>query len=242
LLSLCLPLQFCDWAIEEKFSTGFDKLVADLCVVKCAAEDSCPFFIRCALNEKGFFAVTKLHAEHPRVGAARVTRSVENTQWWLLRKVPEVIAIDGKIMPKQIVDNLRLKFEVDVNEKAARRAKATLLKKATTSQRVEYHRLPAYIDELRAANPAHLKLNLDPDTGAFRSLFICPQTAGKRSDTAARLLQWMEHLQRMSRPRTSEILCRHAEVWVRLGAVGASDDRAPGKVDRSGLVGFGRRG
>jgi hypothetical protein len=95
-----------------------------------------------------------------------------------LRKVPEVIAIDGKMTPKQIVDNLRLKFGVDVNEKAARRAKATLLKKDTTSQREEYHRLPAYIDELREANPgAHLKLNLDPDTGAFRSLFICPQTS-----------------------------------------------------------------
>jgi hypothetical protein len=99
-------------------------------------------------------------------------------QRWLLRKVPEVIAIDGKMTPKQIVDNLRLKFRVDVNEKTAWRAKATLLKKDTTSQREEYHRLPAYIDELQDANPgAHLKLNLDPDTGAFRSLFICPQTS-----------------------------------------------------------------
>jgi hypothetical protein len=80
--------------------------------------------------------------------------------------------------PKQIVDNLRLKFGVDVNEKTAWRAKATLPKKDTTSQREEYHRLPAYIDELQEANPgAHLKLNLDPDTGAFRSLFICPQTS-----------------------------------------------------------------
>jgi hypothetical protein len=77
-----------DWAIEEKFSTRLDKLVTDLCVVKCAAEDSCPFFIRCAQNEEGFFAVTKLHAEHTCVGAARVARSVENTQRWLLRKVP----------------------------------------------------------------------------------------------------------------------------------------------------------
>jgi hypothetical protein len=74
------------------------------------------------------------------------------------------------------VDNLRLKFGVDVNERSTRRAKAMLLKTDTTSQREEYHRLPAYIDELREANPgAHLKLNLDPDTGAIRSLFICPQ-------------------------------------------------------------------
>jgi hypothetical protein len=42
------------------------------------------------------------------------------------------------------------------------------------SRREEYHRLPAYIDELPEANPgSHLKLNyLDPDTGAFRSLFF----------------------------------------------------------------------
>jgi hypothetical protein len=53
-----------DWAIEEKFSTRFDQLVADLCVVKCAAEDSCPFFIHYAPNEKGFFTVIKLHTEH----------------------------------------------------------------------------------------------------------------------------------------------------------------------------------
>jgi hypothetical protein len=86
-----------------------------------------------------------------------ITRNVENTQRWLLRKVPEVIAIDGKIALKQIVDNLRLKFGVDVNDKAARRAKATLLKKDTTSQREGYHRLPAHVDERRAANPgAHL--------------------------------------------------------------------------------------
>jgi hypothetical protein len=39
-----------------------------------------------------------------------------------LRKVPEVIAIDGKMTPKQIVDNLRLKLGVDVNAKAVRRA------------------------------------------------------------------------------------------------------------------------
>jgi hypothetical protein len=134
------------------------------------------FFILCAQNKEGFFAVTKLHVEHTCVGAARVARSVENTQRWLLRKVPGVIAIDSTMTPKQIVDNLRLKFGVDVNEKAARRAKATLLKNDTTSQREEYHRLLAYIDELREASPgAHLKLNLDPDTGAFRSLFICPR-------------------------------------------------------------------
>jgi hypothetical protein len=53
-----------DWAIEEKFSTRFDKLATNFCVVKCAAEDSCPFSIRCALNKEGFFAVIKLHAEH----------------------------------------------------------------------------------------------------------------------------------------------------------------------------------
>jgi len=73
----------------------------------------------CAQNKEGFFAVIKLHAEHSCVGAARVARNVENTQRWLLRRVPEVIAIDGKIAPKQIMDNLRLKFRVDVNEKAA---------------------------------------------------------------------------------------------------------------------------
>jgi hypothetical protein len=63
-----------------------------------------------------------------------------------------------------------------------RRVKATLLKKDTTSQREEYHRLPAYIDELQEANPGtHLKLNLDPDTGAFLSMFICPQTSREAS-------------------------------------------------------------
>jgi hypothetical protein len=43
-----------------------------------------------------------------------------------------MIAIDGKVTPKQIVGNLRLKFGVDVNKKAARRVKATLLKTDTT--------------------------------------------------------------------------------------------------------------
>jgi hypothetical protein len=66
--------------------------------------------------------------------------------------VPEVIAIDCKMTPKQIVDNLRLQFGVDVNENAARRAKATLLKKDTTSQREKCNRLPAAIDELQEAN------------------------------------------------------------------------------------------
>ena len=85
-----------------------------------------------------------------------------------------MIAID-KMKPKQIVDHLRLKFGVDVNQKAARRAKATLLKKDTTSQREEYHRLRAYIDGLREPNPGvHLKRNPDSDTGAFRHLFVCP--------------------------------------------------------------------
>jgi len=85
--------------------------------------------------------------------------------------------------------------EIDVNEKATRRAKATLLKD-TTSQREEYYRLPAYIDELRGANPgAHLKLN--PDTGTLRSLFICPQISREAFRQAAILLQWTEHLQRV---------------------------------------------
>ena len=97
-----------DWAIFEKVSTHLDKLVTELFVAKCAPEDSCPFFIRCALNEKGLFAVAELHAEHTCVRAGRVARSVENTQRSLLCKVPEVIAIDDKMTPKQIVDNLRL--------------------------------------------------------------------------------------------------------------------------------------
>jgi hypothetical protein len=32
-----------DQAIEDKFSTRLDKQATNLCVVKCAAEDSCPF-------------------------------------------------------------------------------------------------------------------------------------------------------------------------------------------------------
>jgi hypothetical protein len=56
-----------------------------------------------------------------------------------------------------------------------RRAKATLLK---TSQREEYHRIPTYIDELQEANPGvHFKLNLNPNTNAFRSLFIARKPA-----------------------------------------------------------------
>jgi hypothetical protein len=37
-----------------------------------------------------------------------------------------MIAIDGKMTPKQIVDNLRLKFGVDVNEKAVGQTKLLL--------------------------------------------------------------------------------------------------------------------
>jgi hypothetical protein len=32
-----------DWAIEEKFSTRLHKVATDFCVMKRAAEDSCPF-------------------------------------------------------------------------------------------------------------------------------------------------------------------------------------------------------
>jgi hypothetical protein len=138
-----------DWAIEEKFSTRLYKVATDFCVVKGAAEDSCPFSIRFLQNKEGFFAVIKLHAEHTCVGVARVARSVENTQRWLLRKVPEVIAIDGKMTPKQVVDNLRLKFGMDVNEKAAPRV-------AKEGHHVTTRGVPpspAYIDELREANP-----------------------------------------------------------------------------------------
>ena len=60
----------------------------------------------------------------------------------------------------------------------ALRAKTTPLKKDTTSQRQEYHRLPTDVDELQEVNPeAHLKLNLDPNTDAFKNLFICPLTS-----------------------------------------------------------------
>jgi hypothetical protein len=89
------------------FSTRLDKQATNPRAAKCAAEDSYPFFIRCAQNMESFFAVTKLHT---CVGAACVARSVENTQRWLLCKVPGVIAIDSTMTPKQIVDNLQLKF------------------------------------------------------------------------------------------------------------------------------------
>jgi len=78
-----------DWAIEEKFSTRLDKLVTDLCVVKCAAEGSCPFFIRCALNER----FLRCHQASRRAHlCVCVARSVGNTAA-AVAKVPEMIAI-----------------------------------------------------------------------------------------------------------------------------------------------------
>jgi len=69
-----------------------------------------------------------------------------------------VITIDDKMTPKQIVDNLR---GVDVNEND----------EGDTAK--ERHHVTT-----REVNPgAHLKLNLDPDAGAFRSLFVCSQTS-----------------------------------------------------------------
>jgi len=67
------------------------------------------------------------------VGAARIARNVENTQRWLLRKVPEVMAIDAEADCEQSAVE-------DVNEKGEGAPRHN--ERSTT-----------VIDELHKANP-----------------------------------------------------------------------------------------
>ena len=168
-----------DWAVggAHKFTIRYQRSDTTRNVVICTQQD-CPFRICATLNRKlGCVKVIQVKDEHICVGVAPGKRTVSNSQAWLQRILPTVIAITKNTTPSQIRDAVKLHHQVMISYDAAKRAKKHLLGDDLVVQAAQFQLLPACADAIRSADPnARVVLAIDNQDGTqrFQRIFICP--------------------------------------------------------------------
>ena len=122
---------------------------------QCLCCSNYPFYIRAAYSPiEGCVIVTVLQGRHNCIGAAPVKRPAYSRQSWIQRVLPETIVITKNTTPKQIIHQFQLRCKKTIDAQAAKRAKHIFLADNVASHAKQYELLIAYVDAIRAADPA----------------------------------------------------------------------------------------
>ena len=102
-------------------------------------------------------------------------------QSWLRRVIPVHLYVTKATEAHQIVDCIRIHFNVQINYESARLAKSSLVKDRRQHQCQLFTKVPAYIALLQQTNPEVIvHLQTVPNIAgqqAFQRLFICPSNS-----------------------------------------------------------------
>jgi len=179
-----------DWAIEEHFQ--FRITVKDLTRVdyRCRHKGAgCSWRVYASINKQDEIEAKRVQVEHTCAGGRHTAREVSNSQSWLRRMVPQHLCVTRTTETHEIVDCIRLHYNVRVNYESARLVKAALVKDRRDYQSQQFTKIPAYIELLKATNPETFvqfqTTALHNNEQVFQRIFICPHES-KQSFTSMR--------------------------------------------------------
>jgi len=167
-----------DWASEKHFQ--FRITVKDLRHVdyQCRHKGAgCSWRVYASINKGDEIEAKRVQVEHTCAGGRHMAREVSNSQSWLRRMVPQHLCITRMTETHEIVDCIRLHYNVRVNYESAHLAKAALVKNHRDYQSQQFTKIPAYIQLLKATNPETFvqfqTTALHHNEQAFQRIFIC---------------------------------------------------------------------
>jgi len=172
-----------EWAISENFSTRMPIKDSKRVDFRCHQyrETNCPFRVY-ATQQKHGVEIRILESLHTCNTKKTGKYSHVNSQEWLLREVPKLIAVTKKVKPEQIIAAGKFKHRETVNYNAALQCRNTLAGNSGAAHALQFFYLPAYLDALHVHSPdCYMDLTTitlatpnNPQKRDFRCVFICP--------------------------------------------------------------------
>ncbi|XP_051132623.1 uncharacterized protein LOC127252469 isoform X2 [Andrographis paniculata] len=159
------------YAIAHQFAFKYKKNDSDRVTVKCKAE-GCPWRIHASrLSTTALFCIKKMNPTHTCEGSVG-TNGCKATRSWIASVVKEKLAIYPNYKPKDIVDDIKREYGIQLNYFQAWRGKEIAREQLQGSYREAYSQLPFFCNKIMDTNPGSRASFTTKEDSSFQRLFV----------------------------------------------------------------------
>ncbi|XP_056168171.1 uncharacterized protein LOC115690608 isoform X2 [Syzygium oleosum] len=139
--------------------------------VKCKSE-GCPWRIYASrLATTQLVCIKKMNAEHTCEGAT-VKAGYRATRGWVGSIIKEKLKVSPNYRPKDIADDIRREYGIQLNYSQAWRAKEIAREQLQGSYKEAYKLLPFFCDKIKETNPGSFASFTTKEDSSFHRLFV----------------------------------------------------------------------
>lgn len=159
------------YSIAHGFAYRYKKNDSHRVSVKCKSE-GCPWRIYASrLATTQLVCIKKMNAEHTCEGAT-VKAGYRATRGWVGSIIKEKLKVSPNYRPKDIADDIRREYGIQLNYSQAWRAKEIAREQLQGSYKEAYTLLPFFCDKIKETNPGSFATFTTKEDSSFHRLFI----------------------------------------------------------------------
>ncbi|KAF5201053.1 Mudr family transposase [Thalictrum thalictroides] len=198
------------YAIAHAFAYKFKKNDSNRVTVTCKSE-SCPWRIHASrLSTTKLFCIKKMIATHTCEGGA-VTSGTHTHSTWVAGIIKEKLQDSPKYTPKDIIDDIKREYGVELSYYQAWRGKEVAREKLKGSYKEAYSQLPFLCERVLETNPGSFATFSTKDDSSFHCLFISFHASVHGFQQGCRPLIFLDRLSLNSKFRESLLVATAAD-------------------------------
>ncbi|KAK6913601.1 MULE transposase domain [Dillenia turbinata] len=159
------------YSIAHGFAYKYKKNDSHRVSVKCKSV-LCPWRIYASrLSTTQLICIKKMHATHT-CGGAVVKAGYRATRGWVGSIIKEKMKASPNYKPKDIADDIRREYGIQLNYSQAWRAKEIAKEQLQGSYKEAYNQLPYFCEKIVETNPGSFATFITKDDSSFHRLFV----------------------------------------------------------------------
>ncbi|KAL3635155.1 hypothetical protein CASFOL_019702 [Castilleja foliolosa] len=159
------------YAIAHQFAFKYKKNDSHRVTVKCKSE-GCPWRIHASrLSTTPLICIKKMNSAHTCEGSALAT-GYQATRSWVASIIKEKLKVFPNYKPKDIVNDIKIKYGVQLNYFQAWRGKEIAKEQLQGSYKEAYNQLPFFCEKVMETNPGSLATFTTKQDSSFHRLFV----------------------------------------------------------------------
>ncbi|XP_007035999.2 PREDICTED: uncharacterized protein LOC18603776 [Theobroma cacao] len=159
------------YSIAHGFAYRYKKNDSHRVTVKCKSQ-GCPWRIYASrLSTTQLICIKKMNTKHTCEGAA-VKAGYRATRGWVGSIIKEKLKVSPNYKPKDIADDIRREYGIQLNYSQAWRAKEIAREQLQGSYKEAYNLLPFFCEKIKETNPGSIATFTTKDDSSFHRLFV----------------------------------------------------------------------
>ncbi|XP_019464759.1 PREDICTED: uncharacterized protein LOC109363046 [Lupinus angustifolius] len=159
------------YSIAHEFAYRYKKNDSHRVTVKCKSP-GCPWRINASrLSTTQLICIKKMNANHTCDGSA-VKAGYRATRGWVGSIIKEKLKASPNYKPKDIADDLKREYGVELNYSQAWRAKEIAREQLQGSYKEAYTQLPFFCERIKETNPGSIATFTTKEDSSFHRLFV----------------------------------------------------------------------